>query len=152
MNYLGGWHLPAPANQCPLKLLLPRQAKRALGAHEDSPRWARDTHYTSSNEGHELLGLPGMAPPERLGVDLDTLGRRKRITRELAWIKRILTPACTCQQVPSEVALGHSKIAHASPRTTQDRHKAESRARRARPRLLETGPRLAQDSSRHTQR
>ena len=77
---------------------------------------------------------------------------------ELAWIKRItselpwgLAPACTCQPVPSEVALGHTKIAHASHRTPQDRHKAEPRALRARPRLLETGSRLAQDSSRHTQ-
>ena len=99
-----------------------------------------------------------MAPPEWLGVDLDTLSRPKRITRELAWIKRItselpwgLAPACTCQPVPSEVALGHTKIAHASHRTPQDRHKAEPRALRARPRLLETGSRLAQDSSRHTQ-
>ena len=99
-----------------------------------------------------------MAPPEWLGVDLDTLGRRKRITRELAWIRRItsglpwgLEPACTCQPVPSEVALGHTKIAHASPRTAQDRGKAEPRALKARPRLLETGSRLAQNSSRHTQ-
>jgi hypothetical protein len=133
--------------------------KRALGAPEDSPRWARDTHKTSSSEGQELLGLPDMAPPEWLGVDLDTLGRRKRITRELAWIRRItselpwgLEPACTCQPVPSEVALGHTKIAHASPRTAQDRGKAEPRALKARPRLLETGSRLAQNSSRHIQK
>jgi hypothetical protein len=99
-----------------------------------------------------------VAPPEWLGVDLETLSRPKRITRELAWIKIItselpwgLAPACTCQPVPSEVALGHTKIAHASHRTPQDRHKAEPRALRARPRLLETGSRLAQDSSRHTQ-
>ena len=62
---------------------------RALGAPEDSSRWARDTPKTSSSKGQEVLGLPGMAPPEWLGVDLDTLVRRKRITRELAWIKRI---------------------------------------------------------------
>jgi hypothetical protein len=130
----------------------PRQAMRALGAPEDSPRWARDTPKTSSSKGQEVLGLPGMAPPEWLGVDLDTLVRRKRITRELAWIKRItselpwgLAPACTCQPVPSEVALGHTKIAHASPRTTQDRHNAEPRALRARPKTardrLKTGSR-----------
>ena len=53
--------------------------------------------------------------------------------------------------MPSEVALGHTKITHASPRTTQDKHKAEPRALRAPPTLLETGSRLAQDSSRHTQ-
>ena len=47
----------------------------------------------------------------------------------------------TCQPVPSEVALGHTKITHASPRTTQDKHRAEPRALRAPPRLLETGSR-----------
>jgi hypothetical protein len=82
-----------------------RQAKRALGAPEDSTRWVRDTHKTSSSEGQELLGLPGMAPPEWIGVDLDTLGRRKRITRELAWIKRIASElpwwAGTCLHLPT---------------------------------------------------
>ena len=81
----------------------PRQAESALGAPEDSPRWAQGTPKTSSSKGQEFLGLHGMAPPEWIGVDLDTLGRPKRITRELAWIKRItnelpwgLAPANQC--------------------------------------------------------